>query len=506
MKSIHFPAALVLALLLFAPGRLWAQDSDGDGVSDDLELELGSNPADPAITPRLITLQHIESSADWSRLVWTGSEYGYFWAISNLTAPNSSLYMQRIDRFGKFLGNEIMITDNTRRNFGISWTGSEYWIQTKTNSSVLIRLNRKGIRVSEDKPDVPEGSMVWTGSEMAIFNYTNSQYSLFRYDANANLVGSRLLAENLYITTSPDEVWTGSEFGAVYCTDSTQLVRISSDGQIIEQKTITDQYLLGVSLVWTGSEYVTAWSNSFFSDGSQCSSYYECPVHASFLQRLDPTGNPAAPVLRIDTPGVVAIKPYSFAGDAFLAWTGSYLGLFTTDLSADSDGICDSTECSGCQLLNWMTPDAKKIIQPNIAFAYNNNNFIFPAQSNSPDIAFTYYDGSVYNMLILAPDSDGDGMSDTLESEGCLSPFNYDTDGDGKIDSLEDPDHDGLIGVRDLKPCTAAKDKDKDDDNPDCALGPAGTGAGVELGFLLPLLLILGARKLAFVLPRRDRD
>ena len=58
------------------------------------------------------------------------------------------------------------------------------------------------------------------------------------------------------------------------------------------------------------------------------------------------------------------------------------------------------------------------------------------------------------------PDSDGDGLPDSLENATCTDPFNADTDGDGIPDGEEDANHDGIVDLLETDPCNADTDND----------------------------------------------
>lgn len=57
-------------------------------------------------------------------------------------------------------------------------------------------------------------------------------------------------------------------------------------------------------------------------------------------------------------------------------------------------------------------------------------------------------------------DSDGDGLSDSVELAGCTNSSNADTDGDGIGDGVEDLNHNGLPDSGESDPCSADTDAD----------------------------------------------
>ena len=83
-----------------------------------------------------------------------------------------------------------------------------------------------------------------------------------------------------------------------------------------------------------------------------------------------------------------------------------------------------------------------------------------------------YPDAVFVNATKPLDDSDGDGLPDYLESQGCTDPYDADTDDDGISDGVEDANHNGVVDPDETDPC----DIDTDDD---------GIQDGTELGYTL---------------------
>ncbi|NLD38164.1 MAG: hypothetical protein GX654_14965 [Desulfatiglans sp.] len=77
-----------------------------------------------------------------------------------------------------------------------------------------------------------------------------------------------------------------------------------------------------------------------------------------------------------------------------------------------------------------------------------------------------YYDngqtneGRAFAYYYIPVDTDGDGLSDEMESAGCSDPFDADTDDDGIIDGVEDANHNGVVDTGETNPCNADSDND----------------------------------------------
>jgi len=83
------------------------------------------------------------------------------------------------------------------------------------------------------------------------------------------------------------------------------------------------------------------------------------------------------------------------------------------------------------------------------------------------------YETNVINGQVeFAPvDSDGDGLSDAAEDEGCTDPNDADTDNDGIADGVEDTNQNGAVDTGETNPCLIDTDSD-------------GIQDGTELGYI----------------------
>lgn len=72
----------------------------------------------------------------------------------------------------------------------------------------------------------------------------------------------------------------------------------------------------------------------------------------------------------------------------------------------------------------------------------------------------------------MEPDSDDDGIPDSIENMTCTDPFDADTDDDGITDGVEDINHNGGVDPEETDPCNLDTDGD-------------GIQDGTELGYTL---------------------
>lgn len=81
---------------------------------------------------------------------------------------------------------------------------------------------------------------------------------------------------------------------------------------------------------------------------------------------------------------------------------------------------------------------------------------------------------TIPDYILVQEDSDGDGLSDTLENTTCTDPFDADTDNDGISDGAEDVNKNGVVDPGETDPCNIDTDGD-------------GIQDGTELGITDPI-------------------
>ncbi len=80
--------------------------------------------------------------------------------------------------------------------------------------------------------------------------------------------------------------------------------------------------------------------------------------------------------------------------------------------------------------------------------------------SEYDDIPADPWEGITLEIRETVSDTDGDGLSDTLEAQMCADPDDADTDNDGIPDGDEDRDQDGMVDDGETDPCDADTDAD----------------------------------------------
>ncbi|MDY6950250.1 MAG: hypothetical protein SWE60_01955 [Thermodesulfobacteriota bacterium] len=71
-------------------------------------------------------------------------------------------------------------------------------------------------------------------------------------------------------------------------------------------------------------------------------------------------------------------------------------------------------------------------------------------------------------LLLDESDTDGDGLSDSLESKTCTDPNDSDSDDDGIVDGAEDANHNGAVDPDETDPCEIDTDDDGIQDGTEC--------------------------------------
>jgi hypothetical protein len=105
--------------------------------------------------------------------------------------------------------------------------------------------------------------------------------------------------------------------------------------------------------------------------------------------------------------------------------------------------------------------------KPDLVLSYSDTNFIS-----------TYL--NITNTHLNSQDSDGDGLTDSIEQLSCTSPNDADTDDDGIIDGVEDANKNGVVDDGETDPCNSDTDEDRLQDGTEKGVteGDPDTGIG----------------------------
>ncbi|MFA5129123.1 MAG: MopE-related protein [Patescibacteria group bacterium] len=228
-------------------------------------------------------------------LTWTGSDYGIVFQDSRLSSMD--IFFVRLDSGGIAIAPEApAISDSGPESFPVLvWTGSQYGLAYTVSIDgyqqiFFARFDSSGVRTgavtrvasfdSGGRFYAETVDLVWQGREFALV-WTKNMASGARevYFRRLDAAGVPLAPEVL-VATSPDIIyrvaiaWNGREYGVIWQESSGMLanvyfvrlaeagsrlgtvIRISSTARNSEKEVV----------VWTGHEYVMAWSDNRDSD------------------------------------------------------------------------------------------------------------------------------------------------------------------------------------------------------------------------------------------------
>ncbi len=333
------------APLSYGPKKAIASISSSDADENPYTVELlGSS--------RLLDVRISDSAyATWQpSLVWTGSGYGVAW--QDRRSGDSDIYFARISAAGRKQGEDVRISwaPGPSRAPRLVWAGAEYavaWDDSRDGNQEIYfaRVDASGVLQGEIRiTDIPgpamNPSLVWTGSEFGlVWGEMRSEQAdrlcFLRISAGGQIIGVAVpIAEADVFEIYPSLVWTGAEYGVVWGQDrdpytlppELYFARISAEGERIgEDVQVSDGAVLfpvRPSLVWTGSEYAMAWTESR-DDSTEI-----------IFARFSPTGERIGEEVRITNAPMPSTKPS-------LAWTGSGYGLAWEDQRNGSYGLLD---------------------------------------------------------------------------------------------------------------------------------------------------------------------
>lgn len=101
-----------------------------------------------------------------------------------------------------------------------------------------------------------------------------------------------------------------------------------------------------------------------------------------------------------------------------------------------------------------------------IGEAFNRHKLAFVSQANqnSPErwllFSLNLMGDPALRLLDPGPDTDRDGLPDSIENTGCTNVNLADTDGDGLTDGQEDANANGIVDASETNPCLADTDQD----------------------------------------------
>ena len=168
-----------------------------------------------------------------------------------------------------------------------------------------------------------------------------------------------------------------------------------------------------------------------------------------------------------------------------------------TSTGAINFTILDSETLPEDLILTGISSNSMLVPNENIVFGgigVNRTITITPApnETGTTTITVTLSDGidtvndSFLLTVIVAPDTDGDGLLDSLEDGHCTDSNDADTDDDGISDGVEDANHNGLIDTGETDPCNLDTDADGIQDGTELGYTLAGVGPDTDTNIFQP--------------------
>jgi len=264
---------------------------------------------------------------EFPSLSWNGSGYGMVWVHD----WDDDIIFQGLSSTGGKIGTSVMITDTTSHegNPDIVWSGSEFGLAYSSWIAVCFaRITAAGGIVSggafchSDDNSRYRPSLVWTGWLYSLIwedqrnGTSNEELYFFRIDADGTRLGSDIrITNDSNHSRAPSLVWTGSVFGVAWEDDRAGNYEIYFAQFDIDGVKLTSDVRLSnaggdsrvPALMWSGSEYVTCWSDLRSTGWGElyCTTVSPSGAWVAFEQRVSPD------------PG----------GEPDLVWTGSEIGI-----------------------------------------------------------------------------------------------------------------------------------------------------------------------------------
>ena len=239
-----------------------------------------------------------------SSLAWSGSEFGVVWVDGA-----GEVLFARLDATGSPVGLVAGLTDGagTARGPALAWSGSEFaavWHAKDAGNNNQIYFTRVDISGSE------------IGSETAV---------------TATAVNSRL----------PDVVWSGAGYGVAWAEAGgasrfAQFALLDAAGALLSGPTALSDLqtaTMGPSLAWSGSDYGVSWRDTRHGNGEV------------YFSRVDASGAEVGSELRLtDSPADSLPGPLVWTGTEFaIAWSETpqirFARLGCNCFDADADGL-----------------------------------------------------------------------------------------------------------------------------------------------------------------------
>jgi len=143
---------------------------------------------------------------------------------------------------------------------------------------------------------------------------------------------------------------------------------------------------------------------------------------------------------------------------AFSSETLFPVSAFVGDGAGANQAYLNLSQLFGADGLNWTPTGTREVY-----LVIKGSEFGPIEHTIELDFSDHFYVSTVYPVEINAgepQDSDGDGLSNSLENNWCTDPFDADTDDDGISDGEEDTNHNGVVDEGETDPCNIDTDGD----------------------------------------------
>jgi len=233
-------------------------------------------------------------SSEHPSLLWTGSNFALAWDDQRHYPDTMELYFARLAADGQTI-DETRLTylSNYSRNPSLIWTGSEYgvaWEDSRDQNDLEIFYKRfqagsaspgEDVRLTRALGTSRYPALVWTASELGLAwldkRNSPSKPELFfrRLHPGGQTIGEEgRLSWAATNARAPSLVWTGSEYAVAWedvrnGISDIFMLRLGPSGSRLGEEMNTSGsawHSYKPTMVWTGSEYSLAFTDSRYND------------------------------------------------------------------------------------------------------------------------------------------------------------------------------------------------------------------------------------------------
>ena len=269
--------------------------SDTRPTADSNDLYFGRMSDQGDLVGSELPLATDQYTSWYGAIAWNdnANEYGVLWVDSRDWSGDwkFDVYFRRVSSSGTKLGDDVRVTsvDSVADLTGLVWTGSEYgavWMDKRdANFAVyFVRLSADGTKIGTpkkingDTASASDPSIVWTGSGYGIAwsdgRHGDSEIYLARLDSDATLLGEYRVTDHAGASSQATLAWTGYSYGVVWQDDragspDVYFREVTALGPLyggVHQVNCGDGDATSPTLAWLDNAFGIAWSDD--SDGN----------------------------------------------------------------------------------------------------------------------------------------------------------------------------------------------------------------------------------------------